>query len=424
MTTKIEILVYADWQGLQGPCYMGLLSAEQSKGRRVFSFEYDESWLALGNAFLLDPEINNYKGRQFPLNKDNFGVFSDAMPDSWGRKLMQRRAVQKSRAEKKPVASLHEADYLLGVHDFTRMGALRFKTQPDGPFLDNNPHQPAPPWTSLRELQHAAALFEKDPDVRKWLELLLAPGSSLGGARPKANLTDEKGHIWIAKFPSINDTIEKGAWEYLAHVLALQSGISMAECKLEHIYSKHRTFLTKRFDRHLQERVHFSSAMTMTGYNEEQLRDHRPSYLEIAAFIQRNMENSVTDLHQLWRRIVFNIAVSNTDDHLRNHGFLLSGKNWRLSPAFDLNPSVDKAGLGLNIDLDNNELDLDLARSVGNYFQLTDSHMDTIIEEVRIGTANWRDLATEIGIARSEQELMSPAFTLDSKRSQNYYMGY
>jgi len=314
--------------------------------------------------------------------------------------------------------NLGEADFLLGVHDFTRMGALRFKTDPEGPFLDNDEHKPAPPWASIRDLQYSAKVFEEDTKGvdKKWLELLLAPGSSLGGARPKANIADETGQLWIAKFPSENDAIDKGAWEYLAYLLAGQCGIEMAECRLEKVYGKHHTFFTKRFDRHGNERIHFTSAMTMTGNHEDLIRDRTPSYLEIAEVILHAGPNSMNDLHQLWRRIIFNMAISNTDDHLRNHGFLLLDDNWRLSPAYDLNPSVDKTGLGLNIDMENNDLDIELAKNVGEYFNLGFGEMEKIIEEVKAGTENWQELASAIGISRNEQDRMSGAFTFDNQR--------
>lgn len=413
-TNKTEILVYADWKGLAQPAFLGVLTAQQAKGRQAFGFAYDPVWLNIGHQIKLDPDLRLYTGPQFPVGKENFGIFADAMPDTWGRKLMQRRAALVG-AEKR---TLNEIDYLLGVHDLTRMGGLRFKLAADGPYLDNDDHQPAPPWASIRELQHSAMAFEEDPDHhREWLELLLAPGSSLGGGRPKANIVDEQGNFWIAKFPSANDTIDKGAWEYLAHLLAGQCGIPMAESKLEHINGKHRTFFTKRFDRDGKDRIHFSSAMTMTGYHEENIRDYDPSYLEIGEFMQKNVANPDMDLPQLWRRIVFNIAISNTDDHLRNHGFLLQDNQWHLSPAYDLNPSVEKAGLGLNIDMESNALDFDLARSVGEYFELSDPEMDFIITQVQDGISNWRDLANNLNIPRSEQELMAPAFRVAEGRS-------
>lgn len=412
---KTDIWVYAHWKGLAEPQLIGILSAHQAKGRKAFSFEYEKSWINSQAQVLLDPDISWYTGTQFPLGKENFGVFMDSMPDTWGRRLMQRRATLKAREEGKTTPNLYELDYLLGVHDNTRMGALRFKLDSDGPFLDNDLHSPTPPWVHIRELQQSVEAFEDNEDSaddKKWLDLLIAPGSSLGGARPKANILDHNDHPWIAKFPSNNDTTDKAAWEYLAHLLAIEAGIDMADCKLEKVRGPYRTFFTKRFDRENGERIHFASAMTMTGKNEDIIRDETPSYLDIAEFLQYSGTEIETDLRQLWQRIVFNITISNTDDHLRNHGFILSDKGWRLSPAYDLNPSIDKSGLGLNIDMDNNMLDYDLVKSVGPFFRLGEKEMDKIIEEVRIAVGKWPQVAAEIGISRAEQELMAPAFAL------------
>ena len=326
---------------------------------------------------------------------------------------MKRRAAQLAKEKGQKAPTLYEIDYLLGVYDESRMGALRFKTERDGPFLDNNEENPTPPWSSVRELQEAAKHFENDTDneeVKRWLAILMAPGSSLGGARPKANILDEHGNLWIAKFPSKNDTIDKGAWEFLAYRLAINCGIEMAPSRIEKITGNYHTFFTQRFDRIRKERIHFSSAMTMTGNNEDTIRNSSASYLDIAEFIQTNGVNIDRNLHQLWRRIVFNIAVSNTDDHLRNHGFILTSKGWKLSPAYDINPSIDKDGLALNIDMDNNALDLEQAKSVGEYFRLDDKKMDTIIEEVMASVSQWKKIANEIGIPRAEQELMAAAF--------------
>lgn len=408
-----NILVYADWFGMSEPICIGLLKAISGKGKTVFSFEYDKEWIKSGEQFLLDPDIRWYSGVQFPEKKNNFGIFLDSMPDTWGRTLMKRKAAQTARENNELPVILHEIDYLLGVYDECRMGALRFKTDKSGPFLDDNIETPVPPWSYVRDLQYAAEIVQSDsesPEIKKWLSILLAPGSSLGGARPKANISDETGHLWIAKFPSKNDTIDKAAWEYLAYKLALKVGVSMSESKIQKVTGNYHTFFTKRFDRSVSKRIHFASAMTMTGNDESILRDATPSYLELAEFIQFSGGNIREDLHQLWKRIVFNIAVSNSDDHLRNHGFIIKNKEWRLSPAFDINPSVDKAGLSLNIDLDNNDLDFELAKSVGEYFKLTNVQMNEILNEVKKSVSSWSKIADEIGISKVEQELMAAAF--------------
>ena len=414
-TSKIDILVYADWLEISGPKLIGVLAAHQGKGRKTFSFSYDEKWLETEKPFLFDPNITWNKGQQFPIGKSDFGIFNDAMPDTWGRSLMKRREAQIAKEENRTAKNLHDLDFLLGVNDESRMGGLRFKLQEKESFLNNDKARPTPPWSSVRELQHGISLIESNKDnkeVRKWLSILLAPGSSLGGARPKANIMDEKGNLWIAKFPTKEDTSDKGAWEFLSYKLAIRAGIEMAECKIEKISGKHHTFFTKRFDRIKNKRIHFASAMTMTANNEDTIKESDPSYLDIAEFIQFNESNNKQELHQLWRRMVFNIAISNTDDHLRNHGFILNKNGWKLSPAYDINPSIDKDGLSLNIDANNNSLDFDLAKSVGEYFQLKEKQMDDILKEIKAAIKNWKTEATKFGISKTEIALMSSAFKL------------
>ncbi|MHC5310631.1 type II toxin-antitoxin system HipA family toxin [Myroides sp. LJL116] len=410
---KTDIFVYADWQGLNAPLLMGILSAHQAKGRKAFCFTYDKLWLQSGHHSQLDPDLQLFTGPQFAVGKENFGVFWDSMPDTWGRTLMKRREAQLAKLNGEKAKTLYDIDFLLGVYDHTRMGALRFKLDPNGPFLDNDTQKTTPPWSTVRELQQAVIHYENDSDstaMTKWLQLLIAPGSSLGGARPKANILDEQQHPWIAKFPSKNDMIDKAAWEYLAYHLALKAGITMSECKIEKINGHHHTFFTKRFDRIGKDRIHFASAMTMTGNNEETIKSRPASYLDLVDFIQTHGTNINENLAQLWRRIIFNIAISNTDDHLRNHGFLLTSEGWTLSPAYDLNPSIEKDGLAINIDIDNNDLDMDLAKSVGVYFRLTNKEMDQIMEEVTMVVKGWQVVAKQMGIPRSEQELMASAF--------------
>lgn len=414
-TGKTGIYVYAHWKGMDEPQLMGILSAHAAKGRKAFSFEYEREWIRSKQQMVLDPDIQFYRGSQFPNNKENFGIFLDSMPDTWGRTLMKRRTAQEAAVIGERAKTLYEIDFLLGVLDESRMGALRFKTDPNGQFLDHNEHSPTPPWASVRELQEAAKNIENETDndaVKKWLTILIAPGSSLGGARPKANIIDEDKNLWIAKFPAKNDTIDKAAWEFLSYQLALKAGIDMSECKIQKITGKYNTFFTKRFDREQEQRIHFASAMTMTGNNEDTIRDNPASYLELAEFIQTHGVQVNENLEQLWRRIIFNIAISNTDDHLRNHGFILTEKGWVLSPAYDINPSIEKDGLALNIDMDNNALDYDLAISVGEFFRLGNSQMDRIIEEVIVAVKNWHKVAKVIGIPNPEQELMAKAFNV------------
>jgi serine/threonine-protein kinase HipA len=413
-TSKFDIFVFADWIGLDSPTLVGVLSAHFAKGKKAFSFEYNREWLKSKSQHLLDPDLDFFSGAQYPTHKENFGIFLDSMPDTWGKTLMKRRAAQDARAKSEKAKTLYEIDYLLGVYDQSRMGALRFKTDLNGPFLDNDEYNPTPPWSSLGDLQEAVNQLENDNNnetIRKWIAVLIAPGSSLGGARPKANVLDNDKNLWIAKFPSKTDTVDKAAWEYLAYTLALNAGVNMTDSKIQKISGPYHTFLTRRFDRENSKRIHFASAMTMTGNTENSIKGTTSSYLEIVEFIENYGVHIESNLHQLWRRIIFNIAISNTDDHLRNHGFILTDEGWILSPAYDLNPSIQKDGLSLNIDMDDNALDFELAKSVGSYFRLRESEMDTIIEEVSHAVKNWKTIAKKIGIKNAEIELMSGAFS-------------
>jgi len=412
---KTDIIVYAHWEGMPDPIKMGVLSAQEVRGHLAWSFAYDEEWLETQSQLQLDPDLQWFTGPQYsPDDKPNFGVFLDSMPDTWGRTLMQKReALLKPEGEQR--RRLTDIDFLLGVFDPARMGGLRFKLDEEGPFLDDDHEKSIPPITDVRELQVGADIVETDEDseaVRKWLKILLAPGSSLGGARPKSSVIDKDGQLWIAKFPSRQDTIDKGAWEYVAWELAKSAGISVPKTRIEQVTGKYHTFFSKRFDRHGDERIHFASAMTMTGHFETGIRNQTPSYLELAEFIQFNGVSPDDDLQELWRRIVFNIAISNTDDHLRNHGFIIKDSGWRLSPAYDMNPSIDKGYLALNIDLEFNALDYNLARSVGEYFNLNKKEMNTIIEEVQEAVSNWEEVAANIGIPSIQRRLMESAFNL------------
>ena len=306
-----------------------------------------------------------------------------------------------------------EVDYLLGVHDQFRMGGLRFKKLRDGPFLDNNDKLAAPPINSLRELEYAVNQVEEDkptddPDYLKWLYMLISPGSSLGGARPKASVVDTDQSLWIAKFPSKYDDYDIGGWEFICYQRAKAAGLHMSECKVQRLNSPYHTFLTKRFDRQGSKRLHFTSAMTQLGYYDG---DYEASYLELAEFISHHGSQAQADLEQLWRRIVFNIAVANTDDHLRNHGFILDNKGWRLSPAYDINPVTPAYGLHLNITEDNNQLDFELAMEVIDYFRIKPARAVEIKQEVCSSVSRWSKQAKAIGISRAEQERMEPAFS-------------
>jgi serine/threonine-protein kinase HipA len=409
-----EIYIYADWDVFETPALIGVLRTDVVKGREHFSFVYDDAWLQSEFAQQIDPELRLYAGSQYSQEQQNFRVFLDSCPDRWGRLLMNRREAVIARLEgRKPNVS-NESDYLLGVHDMYRMGALRFKEELDGDFLDNNEQLAAPPIASLRELEHAAFQVEKatdldDPDYLKWLNMLISPGSSLGGARPKACVIDNQYNLWIAKFPSHHDDHDIGAWEYVTYLLAIDAGINMPECRLERFESQYHTFLTRRFDRTPQSRLHFTSAMMQLGYYDG---EYDASYLELAQFLTDHGSNTRADLAELWRRIVFNIAVSNTDDHLRNHGFIYHNSGWLLSPAFDINPVTPANGLHLNISDNDNSLNYELAMEVIDFFRLSEESAVQIKREILASVCNWEAVAMKVGLGRAERQVMAPAFNV------------
>ena len=411
---KREVLVFGHWTGLDDPVVMGTLHSELLRGKEVFAFEYEESWLEAGFAQVLDPDLALYSGLHYVSDdKTNFGIFMDSSPDRWGRVLMRRREAAIARMEERKPHNLFETDYLLGVFDAHRMGALRFKLDREGPFLNDNKKMASPPWTSLRELEDISLKLEEDevvddPEYLKWLSMLVAPGSSLGGARPKASFVDRDGHLWIAKFPSKRDETDIGGWEMVVYELAKAAGINMSDSQVRKFSSHNHTFVTKRFDRTKSGgRIHFASAMTMLGYTDGHVG---ASYLELVDFLTTHGARVDLDLEELWRRIVFSICVSNTDDHLRNHGFMLTQQGWELSPAYDINPNESGTGLNLNISDSDNSLSLDLAYSVRDFFRLTDIQAEKIISEVTSAVQNWKSIARQYGISNAEQEVKSMAF--------------
>lgn len=410
-----EIYVFADWEQFDEPTFVGTLRSDVVKSKQHFSFAYDEAWLQSKFAQQIDPDLQLYAGEQHNNKQQNFGIFLDSCPDRWGRLLMKRREAVIARQQGRKPNVLNESDYLLGVHDKYRMGALRFKLDFNGDFLGNNEQLAAPPVASLRELEHAVSQLEiagdiDDADYLKWLNMLISPGSSLGGARPKSCVIDADGNLWIAKFPSAHDDYDIGAWEYVVYRLAIDAGINMPECRLDKFNSRHHTFLTRRFDRTPTSRLHFTSAMMQLGYDDGEVG---ASYLELAQFLTDHGANTKLDLAELWRRIVFYIAVSNTDDHLRNHGFIYHKGGWLLSPAYDINPVTPTGGLHLNISDDDNSLNYALAMDVIEFFQLSEEDALQIKSDVLISVSHWQSVAMKVGIGRAEQQLMAPAFNLN-----------
>lgn len=414
---KIEVCVHSE--EMDQPMLMGTLSASITRGKEIFSFEYAPEALKAEWVTKLDPNLMLVSGPQYNSDeRPNFGLFLDSSPDRWGRVLMQRREARLAREASRAPRLLMESDYLLGVYDGHRMGALRFRRSSDGPFLDDNTSLASPPWARLRDLEYASLQLESDGaednrDYMQWLNLLIAPGGSLGGARPKASVIDEAGDLWIAKFPSLADEINTGAWEFIVYQLAEKSGVHVTEAKHKKFSGKYDTFLTKRFDRTgIDKRIHFASAMTLLGKKDGDGANTEVSYLDIAEIIIRGGAQPEKDLEQLWRRIVFNICVSNTDDHLRNHGLLLASAGWLLSPAYDVNPSPSGDGLTLNISKTDNAQDLELALSVASYFRVKAEHAKEIITEVKRSVRSWETLAKDIGLPTREIELVRRAFRI------------
>jgi serine/threonine-protein kinase HipA len=415
-----KIWVYANWDLMEEAQLMGFLTSQRLRGKEIFSFEYAPTWVNQQNPILfLDPHLGFFKGNQYlPEEKNNFGIFLDSSPDRWGRLLMRRREAWQAKQEGREERTLYESDFLLGVFDGHRMGGVRFKLHEDGPFMNDQRKLATPPWASLRELEHASLQLERDDaressEYSQWLNVLIDPGSSLGGARPKASVIDERGHLWIAKFPSSRDEKDSGAWEMVIHELAKDCGIVVSEARLQKLSGKHHTFLSRRFDRtNEQRRIHFASAMTLLGLQDGADHLEGVGYLDLAGFIIQNSPAAKEDLEQLWRRIAFNILVSNTDDHLRNHGFILTPVGWRLSPAYDMNPNEMGHGLTLNISENSNDLDISLAIETANLYQLKNDRAESILKEILQKLGNWRTVAKKFGINNSEIEQTKRAFRL------------
>lgn len=379
-----EIFVYAGWLN---DTYVGKLRSTQINEKEIISFEYSEDWLSEHIDIVLDPDVFSFLGPQYvPTGKPIFGMLSDVCPDRWGRQLIRRATHGKHLAE---------IDYLLAVSDELRTGGLRFKTKPHGDFVAEASERCVPPMADIRKLENAVLNYElaDNSEERKWLLQLIMPGSSLGGARPKANIRETDGTLWIAKFPSRNDYFDTGAWEYITHELALMCGLNVPEAKLQKFSDCGSTFLVKRFDRAGSRRVHFASAMNLLGAIDGMSSHY--SYLDIAQFIVTNSAHPKQDLEELYRRIAFSITVSNHDDHLRNHGFLLNGTKWQLSPLYDVNPSPDNVNyMSLNINLDSAVSSFDVLLETADFYQITYSEAQQIINDTRETIAsNWERLA-------------------------------
>lgn len=414
MSESLEVWLDCDLCPMQR---LGTLAHDRGQVR----FHYDKAWLTQQDiAFAIDPQLSLDAGPFFPKPEaGNFGVFLDSSPDRWGQMLMRRREALQAKDEKRAARALYSWDFLLGVQDITRQGALRFRFSDSDTFLANEALA-APPVTNLAELAAIAKeLTRKHIDnldqLRRWLAVLVAPGASLGGARPKANFCDKTGALWIAKFPAADDDHDIGAWEGVTWWLARQAGIDMPPAKVERLgQGGHHTFCVQRFDRisvageKSGGRRFFASAMTLLGRDISE----GTSYLELAEFLARrgDPDHIQADLEQLFRRVVFNVAVGNRDDHLRNHGFILGKRGWRLSPAFDVNPSIDKANHVLNIDDVDNRPSLGTVLATAAFYRLAPKRAKEVIDDVVNVVGDWKAVARRAKIAAADVELSASAF--------------
>ncbi len=391
-------------------CRVGTLAHDRGQVR----FHYDREWLKGARAFAIDPDLSLGDQPFYPKPElGNFGIFLDSSPDRWGQMLMKRREALQAKDEGRVPHTLHAWDYLIGVQDFTRQGALRFRLEGTEQFLGAE-KLAAPPVTSLRELEVVATqLTSKRIDdldaLRKWLAVLVAPGASLGGARPKANFVEKDGSLWIGKFPAHDDDRDICAWEFVVHTMAKEAGVDVPEARLVRLNSEFRTFCVKRFDRTEGKRRFYASAMTLLRREQSE----GASYLELAQFLRARGDprHVDADLEQLFRRVAFNVAVGNRDDHLRNHGFLLDENGWRLAPAFDVNPNIDKAEHVLNIDDLDNRASLDTVLATFEFHGLDEGKARDILEKVADVVDHWRNAARKAGISGADIDITAGAFS-------------
>lgn len=396
---------------------VGTLARTRARGHEAVRFRYSASWLSAGrHAFALDPELPLSPGDFHPgTGQGLHRIFRDSAPDRWGRMLMERREADLARREKRKARRLGEWDFLIGVHDAARLGGLRLRESASGRWLDDHA-EAIPPVARLRELEAAARALDEEgaesrPEYSQWLRTLMVPGSSLGGARPKASFLETDGSLWLAKFPASADRHDLGAWEYLAHQLALAAGVEAPEARLARFGSRHHTFCVHRFDRVTAGRRMYASAMTLLQRN-----DGEPaSYLELAEGLQKQGDAASleTDLHQLYRRIAFFISIGNRDDHLRNHGFLRGRTGWCLAPAFDLNPAPERAEHVLAIDETDARPSLANLRATAPFYRLNERKAARIESAVRAAVATWHDVALTLGIGPREREVLATLLERD-----------
>lgn len=407
-----KLYVYADFHWLDAPALIGELSFDIIRGKDVYGFSFSKEWLSLYGDIRISEDLNNYPGIQYrATGEDIFSCFSDTLPDRWGRTLLNRRERLTALEEKRPVRRLSSFDYLIGIDDLSRMGGFRFSEILGGEFINSSLNYKVPPLTSLRELMFAAHQIEASEEThtlpeKKWINQLLQPGTSLGGARPKASVVDESGNLTVAKFPSRKDEYDVSLWEHLSHILGKKAGLNVAETRVI-MGNRYHVLLSKRFDRtSTGKRIHFASALTLLGLTDGDNASTGHGYLDIVDFIVRYGNNVEKNLEELFRRVAFYIIIGNSDDHFRNHGFLLGEKGWELSPAYDINPTLSDFQ-SLLINSETNEADLGILLNSSSDYMLKKDKAKEIIEEVKKAFILWHEEARKLGIYQQDIDMFS-----------------
>lgn len=409
------LYVYADFDWLETPQLIGELTYDSVRGSETYGFSYDKEWLVKYGDTFLSEDLQNYPGIQYTRpERDIFACFSDALPDRWGRTLLNRREQITASEQKRPVRRLTSFDYLMGIDDASRMGGFRFAETSGGKFINCEASLRVPPLASVRELMHAAHEIEASEEKhllpsKKWLAQLLHPGTSLGGARPKASVIDEDGTLTVAKFPSRKDDYDVGLWEHFCHVMGRKAGINVADTRTI-MGEDYHILLSKRFDRNVTgKRIHFASVLTLLGLTDGDNASTGYGYPDIVDFIIQHGSNVEQNLEELYRRVAFYIIVGNSDDHFRNHGFLLTRKGWELSPAYDINPTLsDNQSLLINSSTSESNLDI-LLESAGEYM-LSSEKAKTIIAEVKSAMISWRNEARRLGLPQRDIDMFASRF--------------
>ena len=399
-----RITVYADFDFLSTPQEIGILGYEHVRGKDHFVFEYSRQWLKQHGGILLSGDLMNVPSLQHPRGNDNvFGFVKDSFPDHWGRLLLDRRERLTAQSEGRPTRMLTNYDYLIGIEDFTRMGGIRYKEEDSDGYINASDKYLVPPIENLRaqcDACHEIELAEERNELpeQRWLDQLIGPGTSLGGARPKANVVDTDGTLYVAKFPSKKDLENTELIEHFSHHLAAKAGINVAKTRTIRISKDRDLLLSERFDRTKDgRRIHFASAMSLLGLDDGADSSTGNGYLDIVDFILHGCTDVRQNLRELYRRVAFNVMFGNTDDHFRNHGFLLTPKGWTLSPAYDINPGA-KSHQCLLIDSYTEQSDINALLSASENYMLERQEAAEIIEGVRAAIKDWRMIATELQI--------------------------